>query len=87
MKRAGTLLLALALTATGCVELPKWTETKPQPPAKESTLLVPTEPPVLPEQVNDGNAHQALDALRNELDRAANDPAPSMRPPGADSDR
>jgi hypothetical protein len=78
MKRAGTLLLALALTATGCVELPTWTETKP-PPAKDTTPLVPLDaPPVQPEQVNDGNARQMLDALRNELDRAANEPA--MRP-------
>ena len=79
MKRTGILLLALALAATGCVELPTWTETKP--PAKEPAPLVPVEPPpVQADQVNDGNAAQALNALRDELDRAANEPAPGRNP-------
>jgi hypothetical protein len=78
MKRTGILLLALALTAAGCVELPKWTETKP-PPAKDTTPLVPiTPPPVRPEQVNDANALQMLNALRDELDRAGNEPPPNQ---------
>ncbi len=74
MKWAGILLLTLAFTAAGCVEMPMWTDTKPPP--KEPTRFTPEPPEVRPEQVNDSNAHQALDALRDELDHAANEPAP-----------
>ena len=78
MKRTGILLLALALTATGCVEIPTRTDSKP--PAGESAPLVPVDPPpVRPDQVNDANAKQTLGALRDELDRAANEP---MKTPG-----
>lgn len=79
MKRTGILLLALALTA-GCVEMPMQPDVKPS--AKESALLVPVEPPpVRPDQVNDADAQKTLDALRNELDRAANEPPAVGRNP------
>jgi len=81
MKRTGILLLALALTATGCLEIP--TQPDMKPPARESAPLVSVNPPpVKPEQVNDANARQSLDALRGELDRAANEPTtPAGRNP------
>ncbi len=79
MKRSGSLLLALALAATGCVELPIRPETKPAPAAKEAPRFTVEPPEVRPEQVNDGNARQALDALRDELDRAGSEPAPGPR--------
>ncbi len=86
MKRSRSLLLALAFAATGCVELPIRPETKPAPAAKESARFTPEPPAVRPEQVNDGNARQALDGLRDELDRAADEPAP-VRIAGPDRDR
>ena len=86
MKRTGSLLLALALASVGCVELPIRPETKPAPTAKESARFTPEPTAVRPEQVNDGNARQALDGLRNELDRAADEPAP-VRMAGPDKDR
>ena len=47
MKRMGTLVMALALTATGCVELPIWMETRSHP--AEAPPLVPVDaPPVTP---------------------------------------
>lgn len=73
MKRTGILLLALALTATGCVELPIRPDAKPPRPA-DAPALVPAAPPVTPEMVNDNNAPQMLRALRNEMDRAADEP-------------
>jgi hypothetical protein len=81
MKQTGIVLLALALTATGCVEMQTQTDVKQ--PLKESAPLVPVEaPPVRPDQVNDANARQSLDTLRDELDRAANEPtkAPGRNP-------
>ncbi|HVS39309.1 MAG TPA: hypothetical protein VMS17_27375 [Gemmataceae bacterium] len=84
MKWAATLILALALTVTGCVELPMTMDAKP-PPSRKETPPTPAEPPVLPEQVSDGNAHAALDALRRELDRAAVQPTPlPTAAPGSD---
>ena len=76
MKR--TILLLLVLT-TGCIELP----IRPEPdakfmkPTKTSDAKEPTPefvreaPAVAPEQVSDANAPQMLEALREELDRAA----------------
>ena len=76
MKRTGILLMALCLSAVGCVELPIRMETKP--PAREAAPVVRVEaPPVRPEQVNDADAPRVLNALRDELDRAANEPATS----------
>ncbi len=81
MKRM--MLLLLVLTATGCIELP----IRPEPDAKFMKTAKPaaaTEtppapeketPPVAPDQVNDANAPQMLDALREELDHAAAHPS------------
>ena len=71
MRRIGTLLMALALTATGCVELPIRMTPEGQHPAKAPPLVPAEAPPVTPEQVNDANAPRVLNALRDELDRAA----------------
>ncbi len=82
MNRMKTLLLALTLTATGCVELPIRMETKKPHPA-EPTPLVPVErPPVTPDLVSDDNAPKMLNALREELDRSADEqtPAPDKKP-------
>jgi hypothetical protein len=80
MKRMGILVLGLALTTVGCVELPTWTDAKPHP-VTESTPLVPMEPaPVAPEQVSDDNAPKVLNSLREELDRSANERMPAPKP-------
>jgi hypothetical protein len=81
MKR--TMLLLLVLTATGCIELPirpepdaKFMKKTKSADAKESAPApVKEAPPVAPEQVNDANAPQMLDALREEIDRAAAHPS------------
>jgi hypothetical protein len=81
MKRM--MLLLLVLTATGCIELPirpepdaKFMKTTKPADAKESAPMpVKEAPPVAPEQVNDANAPQMLDALREEIDRAAAHPS------------
>ncbi len=78
MKRM--MLILLILTTTGCIELP----IRPEPNAKFmkpskapdadapiSTTPVVEAPAVAPEQVSDGNAPQVLNALRDEMDRAA----------------
>ncbi len=83
MKRM--MILLLTLTVTGCIELPIRPEpdakfmkpAKPAPDAKEPTLPPMAEaPPVAPDQVNDANAPKVLEALREELDRAATQPKP-----------
>ena len=89
MKRM--MLLLLVLTTTGCIELP----IRPNPDAKfmkepkTAAAKAPTNqtpapamdaPPVTPEQVNDGNAPQMLNALREEMDHAANEHATEPKP-------
>jgi hypothetical protein len=81
MKR--TLFLLLVLSATGCIELPLRPEPTatfgkaPKAPEIKATVPEPvTEaPPVSPDQVNDASAPKVLDALRQEMDRAAALPA------------
>ena len=62
-----TLLLLTPALCLGCLGLPK-------PPRLAATPTVtaqkPRTPPVLPEQINDKNARQKLEALQDELDRA-----------------
>ena len=79
MKRTGILLLGLALTAAGCVELPIRMDPKP-PTAPESTPAAIELPPVTAEQVNEENAPKVLTALRDELDRSTNE-RPVVEPP------
>ncbi|HBI43064.1 MAG TPA: hypothetical protein DDY78_09440 [Planctomycetales bacterium] len=86
MKR--TILFLLVLTATGCVELP----IRPEPnatykkatkaPAPEAAMPKPVMglPSVAPDQVSDDNAPQVLDALREEMDRAASERSSSPKP-------
>jgi hypothetical protein len=86
MKR--TMLLLLVLTATGCIELPirpdpdaKYMKTTKTSDAKEPAQAPVKEvPAVAPDQVSDGNAPQVLDALREELDHAANERSPEPKP-------
>jgi hypothetical protein len=73
MKRFGRLILLTALAGPGCLTLPPlWKDAKPEQPAAVETNLAPP-PPVLPEQVNESNAKEMLNALREELDYAANE--------------
>lgn len=63
-----TLLLLTPALCLGCLGLPKQA---PKAAAPAVTAQKPKSPaPVLPEQVNDKNARQKLEALRDELDRA-----------------
>jgi hypothetical protein len=75
MKRIGRLILLAAFAGSGCMTLPPlWTEAKTeQPAAVETTDVAPPPPPALPEQVNEANAKEMLNALREELDYAANE--------------
>jgi hypothetical protein len=73
MKRTITLMLGLALTATGCIELPIRMDAKPQPVVETKTPAPMALPPVAPEQVSEENAPKVLRSLREELDRAANE--------------
>jgi hypothetical protein len=83
-----TMLLLLLLTATGCIELPIRPEPNatykkaPKTPDAKATTPAPTMelPAVAPDQVSDGNASQVLDALREELDRAANERSTEPKP-------
>jgi hypothetical protein len=82
MKRIACLLLGIALTGTGCLNVQN---VPPPPPA---TPVAPPPPPVLPGQVTEGNAAQVLQALNDELDRAAGEttagpatPPPAPPPP------
>lgn len=70
MKRCAWLLLLLAAAGPGCLNLPPTPEApKNKPAARE--MGPPAPPPVEPEQVNENNARQMLEALRIELERAA----------------
>jgi hypothetical protein len=66
------MLLALLAVGPGCWTLPSILEppAPPPPPVAEPPR---THGPVLPERVNPDNAHQAADALSEELDKAAQD--------------
>ena len=74
MKRIGRLILLAALAGSGCMTLPPlWIEAKPEQPDVVETTATTPPPPVLPEQVNETNAKDMLNALREELDYAANE--------------
>ena len=74
MKRIGWLMLLAALAGPGCMTLPPlWMEAKPEQPAIVETEERTPPPPVLPEQVNETNARDMLNALGEELDYAANE--------------
>jgi hypothetical protein len=78
MKRIACLLLGVALTGTGCLNVQNVAPPPPPPP------VAPPPPPVLPGQVSDANAGQVLQALSDELDRAAGQaPAGPATPPPA----
>jgi hypothetical protein len=69
MKRRTWLLLLLAAAGPGCLNLPPAKEAPKAKPAAEE-VGPPAPPPVSPEQVTEVNAHQVLEALRAELQRA-----------------
>lgn len=76
MKRWAWLLL-LALAAPGCLTPPpKVIEEPPVPPVKQSDLKP---PPVKPDQVNENNAQEMLQALQAEVERDRNAPPPGQR--------
>jgi hypothetical protein len=75
MKRTGFVLLLAALGATGCIALPpQWMAGKETLPVAEAPPPPPPPPVVQPDQVNEKNAAECLNALRDELDYAANEP-------------
>ena len=80
MKRIGMLMLGLALTATGCVELPIRMDAKPRPVVESPPPAPMALPPVAPEQVSEENATKVLRSLREELDRAANEQTQTVEP-------
>jgi hypothetical protein len=82
MKRFASLLLLAALAAPGCLTLPPlWTDLQSDPSVVVETDRAPLPPPpVLPEQVNEANAKEMLNALREELDYAATEPTPAPKP-------
>jgi hypothetical protein len=82
MKRIGRLILLAALAGSGCMTLPPlWTDAKPEQPDVVETAETTPPPPVLPEQVNEANAREMLNALRAELDYAASKPAVTISRP------
>jgi len=67
MKFLGGCILCLALTATGCVEMPLWKESNPvPPPAAKPKHAVPA---VTADEIDETNAHAKAQALWDELDR------------------
>lgn len=71
MKSAWTGLIVALLAAPGCT-WPMYLQLTGQPPAPP-VVVEPPKPrgPISPERVTPANAHQAADALSDELDRAA----------------
>lgn len=75
MKKSLCCAALLLGAATGCVTLPVgWPGKADTPPAQASAPARPSEP-VSADDVNETNARQKLQALREELDREEN-PAP-----------
>lgn len=70
MKTAWCFLLLMMGSSVGCVELsPFWAAQQNQPAAPVVTK--PRPGPVLAAQINDKNAHDKAEALRQELDNEA----------------
>lgn len=67
MKIAWCCLLLAMTAGAGCVEFPLLKESAKAPPA--ATRKEPA--PVTADQVNEGNAYEKAEALRKELDHAA----------------
>jgi hypothetical protein len=73
MRRIGLGVLMLALAGMGCVTLPTLGPEKKDPEMEPIKLAVPRPvppPPVVPDQVNEGNAAQKARDLRVELEYA-----------------
>ncbi len=75
MKRVIGMALLAAAAGAGCVALPPLWNVKPKEAVAEPAepIRAPAPPPVLPDQVSEANAAQALEAIRDELDRAEKD--------------
>ena len=70
MKGTWCWLLLLVSAGSGCVSLPvAWRAEKPAPAPTPAAPSAP--PPVTADQVNETNAHEKSQALREELDREA----------------
>jgi hypothetical protein len=76
MKRIACLLLGVALAGTGCLNVQNL-EVQPAAPAPAP----PPPPPVMPGQITEANAPEVLQALTEELDRAATEPVTPGVPP------
>ena len=72
MKLFGGCVLCLALTLTGCVEMPLWKESKPAAPAPAAKAK-PTVPPVTANEIDETNGRAKAEALWEELDREEQD--------------
>ena len=73
-------LLLLTVWAGGCVTLPaSWGTKKTPPPAPAPQAARPAKP-VAPDQIDEGNAREKADALRNELDRETPGKTPATKP-------
>jgi hypothetical protein len=68
MKTFGRCLLLIALGCTGCLGMDRPMPRRPQPAAQPQPELPPE--PLTAEQVTPETAHQTIEALRRELDRA-----------------
>lgn len=78
MKRIACLLLGVAVAATGCLGVQNLDAPPPLPaPAP------PPPPPVMPGQVTEANTAEVVQALSDELDRAAAEPAATTGVPPA----
>ena len=80
MKRMRWIVLGATLLGTGCIALP--TE-RPSPAPAKQVAEVPPPPTVMPEEVNEKNAHAKAEALMRELDYAAQERVvmPVLHPP------
>ena len=81
MKLFGGCVLCLALTLTGCVEMPLWKESKPAAPAPAAKAK-PTLPPVTADEIDETNGRAKAEALWEELDREELDNQSGAAAPG-----
>ncbi len=82
MKFFSGCVLCLALTLTGCVEMPLWKESKPiapAPAAKPKPML----PPITADEIDETNGRAKAEALWEELDREEQDNQSSVAAPRA----
>jgi hypothetical protein len=81
MKFVGFCLLASLLATAGCLDLRGMRSAQKEPKTAPAAVAAPSRPPVTEDQVTEGNASAAAQALTDELDRAAiSNPTPAASP-------